>query len=45
MDDEELNEGILPDNEIDETDEDNLSELGFHKVEGLDGFEEPEKDF
>ena len=45
MDDEELNEGILPDNEINEEDEDSLSEMGFHKVEDPDGFGEPEKDF
>jgi hypothetical protein len=45
MDDEELNEGILPDNEINEEDEDSLSERGFHKVEDPDGFGEPEKDF
>ena len=44
MDDEELNEGILPDNENEE-DEDSLSEMGFHKVEDQDGFGEPEKDF
>lgn len=45
MDDEELNEGILPDNDIDEEDEESLSEIGFHKVDGLGEFEEPEKDF
>ncbi|MEK7086187.1 MAG: hypothetical protein AAB709_01000 [Patescibacteria group bacterium] len=45
MDDEEFNDGILPDDKVDEEDEGTLSEMGFHKVEGLGGFEEPEKDF
>lgn len=44
MDDEELNDGILPDKEVDEEDENTLSEMGFHTVDSPGGFE-PETDF